>query len=211
MRNRTKLPLEALGPVLLPMQPVGILASIYPDISTDAPLELEVGFGKGLHLVNAALQNPSSRYLGIEIERKYVFFAATSVVNRGIKNVRLIAGDASLFMATHIPKGVVDVVHIYFPDPWWKKRHHKRRLVTQGFLENVLLILKPEGMIRFATDVEAYYQMTEELLSQLSGVVRSNPESTSSVAHDMDYLTHFERKARLKGKPIFRWDLKKLV
>ena len=78
MRNRTKLPLEALGPVLLPMQPVGILASIYPDISTDAPLELEVGFGKGLHLVNAALQNPSSRYLGIEIERKYVFFAATA-------------------------------------------------------------------------------------------------------------------------------------
>jgi len=105
----------------------------------------------------------------------------------------------------------LDVVHIYFPDPWWKKRHHKRRLVTQAFLEQILRLLKDGGIIRFATDVEAYFQMTEEILVNFKGVERFNPGNSSNPLHDMDYLTHFERKARLKGKPIFRWDLKKMV
>lgn len=211
MRNRTKLPLEALEPVLLPLGPLAKLDQVFPDLPSDSPVELEIGFGKGLHLVNASQSNPQTRYLGIEIERKYVLFAATNLVKKNLQNVRLVTGDANTFVANHVPKAILDVVHIYFPDPWWKKRHHKRRLVTLSFLKQVLDLLKSGGLIRFATDVEAYFQMTEELLPELEGVYRSTPASADSPAHDMDYLTHFERKARLKGKPIFRWDLKKMV
>lgn len=211
MRNRSKLPLESLEPVLLPLGPIGDLGKVFPDLSPDSTTELEIGFGKGLHLVNAAQANPNTRYLGVEIERKYVFFAATTLIRKGIRNVRLVAGDAAVFVTNHVAEASLDVVHIYFPDPWWKKRHHKRRLVTQAFLEQILRLLKDGGIIRFATDVEAYFQMTEEILVNLKGVERSNPGNSSNPLHDMDYLTHFERKARLKGKPIFRWDLKKMV
>jgi tRNA (guanine-N7-)-methyltransferase len=193
------------------MGPLENLAQVFPDLPSGSPVELEIGFGKGLHLVNASQSNPQTRYLGIEIERKYVLFAATTLVKNGIRNVRLVTGDATIFVANHVPKAILDVVHIYFPDPWWKKRHHKRRLVTLAFLNQVLDLLKPGGLIRFATDVEAYFQMTEELLPELKGVSRSTPVSADTPNHDMDYLTHFERKARLKGKPIFRWDLKKMV
>lgn len=193
------------------MGQVGDLSEVFPDFPSNAPTELEIGFGKGLHLVNASLANPQIRYLGVEIERKYVFFAATTLVKKNIRNVRLVAGDAAVFVASHVREASLDVVHIYFPDPWWKKRHHKRRLVTQSFLEQILRLLKSGGIIRFATDVEAYFQMTEELLVNLKGVERSSPDTASNPLHDMDYLTHFERKARLKGKPIFRWDLKKMV
>lgn len=192
------------------MGPLENLAQVFPDLPSGSPVELEIGFGKGLHLVNASQSNPQTRYLGIEIERKYVLFAATTLVKNGIRNVRLVTGDATIFVANHVPKAILDVVHIYFPDPWWKKRHHKRRLVTLAFLNQVLDLLKPGGLIRFATDVEAYFQMTEELLPELKGVSRSTPVSADTPNHDMDYLTHFERKARLKGKPIFRWDLKKM-
>ena len=193
------------------MGPMGELAKLFPEMPPDAPTELEIGFGKGLHLVNASVAYPGTRYLGVEIERKYVFFAATTLTKKSIRNVRLVAGDAAVFIASHVPEESLDVVHIYFPDPWWKKRHHKRRLVTQTFLEQVLRLLKVGGSIRFATDVEAYFQMTEELLVNLKGVERTSPAATSDPLHDMDYLTHFERKARLKGKPIFRWVLKKMV
>ena len=193
------------------MGPLENLAQVFPDLPSGSPVELEIGFGKGLHLVNASQSNPQTRYLGIEIERKYVLFAATTLVKNSIRNVRLVTGDATIFVANHVPKAILDVVHIYFPDPWWKKRHHKRRLVTLAFLNQVLDLLKPGGLIRFATDVEAYFQMTEELLPELKGVSRSTPVSADTPNHDMDYLTHFERKARLKGKPIFRWDLKKMV
>jgi tRNA (guanine-N7-)-methyltransferase len=193
------------------MGPLENLAQVFPDLPSGSPVELEIGFGKGLHLVNASQSNPQTRYLGIEIERKYVLFAATTLVKNGIRNVRLVTGDATIFVANHVPKAILDVVHIYFPDPWWKKRHHKRRLVTLAFLNQVLDLLKPGGLIRFATDVEAYFQMTEELLPELKGVSRSTPVSADTPNHDMDYLTHFERKACLKGKPIFRWDLKKMV
>lgn len=193
------------------MGPLENLAQVFPDLPSGSPVELEIGFGKGLHLVNASQSNPQTRYLGIEIERKYVLFAATTLVKNSIRNVRLVTGDATIFVANHVPKAILDVVHIYFPDPWWKKRHHKRRLVTLAFLNQVLDLLKPGGLIRFATDVEAYFQMTEEFLPELKGVSRSTPVSADTPNHDMDYLTHFERKARLKGKPIFRWDLKKMV
>lgn len=211
MRNRAKLPLEALEPVLLPFGPVSGPQVLYPEGQEINRFELEVGFGKGLHLVNASLVNPHTGYLGIEIERKYVLGAATSLVKKGIRNVRLIQGDAAKFIADLVQPEIFDSIHVYFPDPWWKKRHHKRRLVTQLFLENCLKALKLKGVIHFATDVEAYFQMTEELLVAIPKVEKTIPLQIEAPAHDMDYLTHFERKARLKGKPIFRWDLRKLV
>ncbi len=210
LRNRSRLSAELLQPVLF--DPVAIRKPdlLFPDIPPDSPLELEVGFGKGLHLVNEGSARPYSRFLGIEIEKKYVLVAATAVVRKNLSNVRVAIGDAAFCVANLIPSGCLDAFHVYFPDPWWKKRHHKRRLVNRVFIENAVRLLKTDGRLHFATDVHAYYQESLALLINLPDVEILHPQERQNPSHDMDYLTHFERKARLLGKPIFRWDLRKL-
>jgi tRNA (guanine-N7-)-methyltransferase len=164
----------------------------------DRPVEIEVGFGKGLFLLTASQERPDVNFLGIEIERKYQLFTANRIAKRKLGNVRLVCTDAREFLRDCVPAGSVQGLHVYFPDPWWKKRHHKRRLFAVDFAETCALVLKEGGKLEVMSDVEEYFGIIQELLARqqrLRPVLGEDGERR--------YRTNFERKYRLAGKPIF--------
>lgn len=168
------------------------------------PVEVEVGFGKGLFLVTAGTKRPDRNFFGVEIIRKYQLYAANRVAGRELRNVRTCCGDAKLVLREFVRPGSVAAVHVYFPDPWWKTRHRKRLLFTPEFAELVLRVLEPGGKLHFVTDVADYFEMVTGLLAGVTGFRRLPPPDASEPAHDMDYLTNFERKFRKEGRPIHR-------
>jgi tRNA (guanine-N7-)-methyltransferase len=204
VRRSRRLPLEELAPYLLEIpQPPGPLdwTAVFGNAN---PVEVEVGFGKGLFLLNAALANPDVNFLGIEIVRKYQLFAATRLAIRGFRNVRLALGDARLILRDCVPAASLQAIHVYFPDPWWKTRHHKRRVFTPEFAVQCARALRSGGRLQVATDVGDYFQVMTELLAQHTQLVPVPPPEPGTPAHDLDYLTNFERKFRKQGKPIYR-------
>jgi tRNA (guanine-N7-)-methyltransferase len=102
----------------------------------DAPLEVEVGSGKGLFISSAAIANSDHNFLGIEVSHKYARFAAARLARNGLSNAVMIDGDAVPLLREWLPDASVAAVHVYFPDPWWKKRHEKRRVLQEPFLKD---------------------------------------------------------------------------
>jgi tRNA (guanine-N7-)-methyltransferase len=175
----------------------------------DRPVEVEVGFGKGLFLLTAAHANPLTNYLGIEIVRKYQLYAATRLAKRELRNVRVACADARVFLRDRIAPESVQAVHVYFPDPWWKLRHHKRRVFTREFAEQCARVLRTGGELHVATDVADYAAMVRETVAEVPALLETEPPAEHVPAHDMDYLTNFERKFRQQGKAIYRMQFEK--
>jgi tRNA (guanine-N7-)-methyltransferase len=168
------------------------------------PVEVEVGFGKGLFLLSAGMAHPQVNYFGIEIVRKYQLYATTRVAVRGLSNVKTCCADAKRVLANHVPPGSVRTVHVFFPDPWWKSKHKKRLLFTPEFAAAVRRVLRPGGVLHFVTDVRDYFEMVTALLATIPAFRELPPPVENTPRHDMDYLTNFERKFRREGRPIHR-------
>lgn len=169
------------------------------------PLEIEAGSGKGLFLARAAAARPDVNFLGIEIARKYAEYIAARLARQQLDNAKVLQGDAEQFLKEFVRPGTVSAVHVYFPDPWWKKRHHKRRIMNVSFLTDVTRVLVPRGLLHFWTDVEAYFQLTTELIQRAIPSLRGPLAVDEAPAADhLDYHTHFERRTRLQGAPVFR-------
>jgi tRNA (guanine-N7-)-methyltransferase len=168
------------------------------------PVELEVGPGKGLFLANAAAARPDRNFVGVELARKYAGKAAERIVKAGLENVRVIAGDARRLLAQHVTSQSLSAVHIYFPDPWWKKRHKKRRVFCEPFVDDVARALAPGGDFFLATDVEEYFAVMMDLMAQRRDFTPQSAPGPNEPQHDLDYLTNFERKYRQEGRPIHR-------
>jgi len=169
-----------------------------------APLEVEVGSGKGLFLRGAAAARPEVDFLGIEIGQKYARFAAAALAKRGLGNAVAIHGDALRLFAQVLPDESVAAVHVYFPDPWWKKRHKKRRVLCEPFVRDVERVLAPGGQLHFWTDVEEYFQTTLALLAAVTRLEGPVAVPETEAQHDMDYRTHFERRTRQHGQRVYR-------
>jgi len=170
----------------------------------DRPVELEVGSGKGLFLINAGSANPDRNYLGIEIAKKYAANAADRIARRELTNVRMLAGDATRFLNLHVPPASLSVVHVYFPDPWWKKRHRKRRVFSETLVRNIVRALIPGGQLWVVTDVEEYFGVIKELVASNGSFDELPDPQVNDPEHEHDYLTNFERKYRIEGRPIYR-------
>jgi tRNA (guanine-N7-)-methyltransferase len=170
----------------------------------DRPVELEIGSGKGLFLANAAQAHPDRNFFGIEMAKKYAYKAADRVAKRTLANVRVLPGDALLFLAKYTPPASLDAVHVYFPDPWWKARHKKRRVFAEPLIVDLERTLIPGGDLHVATDVEDYFRVILALMATHPRFeVQPEPLPTDP-EHDNDYLTNFERKYRIEGRPIYR-------
>ena len=214
MRRGPRLPLEELAPFVLPSSHPAADAAGSPRepptpfdgraaFGNDRPVELEVGFGKGLFLLTAAQAQPDINFVGVEIVRKYQLYTATRLAKRGLTNVRVACADVRLFLP-RIPLASLQAVHVYFPDPWWKKRHHKRRVFTAEFVAECVRVLRLGGQLHAVTDVEEYAAVMSALLAAQVALRPLPPLSENNPLHDLDYLTNFERKFRKQGKPIYR-------
>jgi tRNA (guanine-N7-)-methyltransferase len=168
------------------------------------PVELEIGSGKGLFLVSAAKSRPGVNYLGIELSRKYALQAAARLARNEVGNAKVWCGDGPLIMARLVPDQSLVGVHVYFPDPWWKTRHKKRRVFTGDLVREIERTLKPGGQLCVASDVEEYFRVICGLIAASGRFHELEPPAPSQPAHTLDYLTHFERKYRLEGRPIYQ-------
>ncbi len=204
MRRTSRLPLEALSPYLLAVPETPGTLAWREVFGNDRPVEIEIGFGKGKFLVTAAPACPDVNFLGVEILRKYQLFTASRLAKRGLENVRLALADAREFLRDRIASEAVQAVHVYFPDPWWKNRHRKRRVFTEEFARQGERILTPGGLLHVVTDVEEYFRVMTDIMTRHTGLQAAPPPAPTPGAHDLDYLTNFERKFRQAGRPIFR-------
>lgn len=175
------------------------------------PVEIEVGMGKGLFLLTSALARPDTNFFGIEIVRKYQLYATGRFARRQLPNVKTVCADARWVFRQFVPAASVQAVHVYFPDPWWKARHKKRRVFTPTFAADTARVLRPGGRLLIATDVEEYFAV-------MTGIVRAMPvfrelraEMSAAPVEEAGYQTNFERKARQKGTPVWRAEYERLA
>jgi tRNA (guanine-N7-)-methyltransferase len=174
-----------------------------------APLEVEVGSGKGLFLRTAAADRPEVDFLGIEVVGKYAAFTAAALAKAGLRNAIVAGGDALRIFHELIPDNSLAAIHVYFPDPWWKKRHKKRRVMRESFVHDVERTLRPGGSLHFWTDVEEYFQTSLELLATHTSLLGPLPVPETPAEHDMAYRTHFERRVRHANEPVYRAEFRK--
>jgi tRNA (guanine-N7-)-methyltransferase len=169
------------------------------------PVEVEVGTGKGLFLLNAALARPGTNFYGIEIVRKYQLYAATRYAIRELANVRTACADAKALFRLHVAPGSVQAVHVYFPDPWWKKRHRKRRVFTPEFAADAARALAVGGRLFVASDVEEYFGVMTAIVRAMPAFAERPEEADRAAPRtDAGFATNFERKALAVGGGVWR-------
>lgn len=163
----------------------------------NATVHIEIGSGKGTFLLGHAQHNPHLNILGIEWANKYYRLAVDRLGRWQIPNVRIIRTDAATFIAEHFPPESVECFHLYFPDPWPKKRHNKRRFFSHENLPNLLKCLKDDGTINIATDHADYFEQMQEVVN--ASVAASNIEiidfKRADAAKENEFVgTNYERK-----------------
>jgi tRNA (guanine-N7-)-methyltransferase len=173
------------------------------------PLEVEVGSGKGLFLAQAATRRPEHNFLGIEIAERYAKYSAARLAKSGLANARMIHGNAERVFIENLSDSSAIAVHIYFPDPWWKNRHQKRRVMSDRFLPHVERVLQPGGSLHFWTDVEEYFVAAVDRIQAATKLIGPMPVPQREAQHDLDYQTHFERRMRLHGEAVYRSEFRK--
>ncbi len=174
-----------------------------------APLEVEVGSGKGLFLQSASTAIAEHNFLGIEVAQKYARHAAARLAKRNLANAIILHGDAQRVFREFLADASLAAVHVYFPDPWWKKRHRKRRVMNESFLKDVVRTLAPGGRFHFWTDVEEYFHTGLVLVAEHTPLVGPLEVAQRPAEHDLDFRTHFERRMRLAELPVYRSEFRK--
>lgn len=200
----TTVPVTSLKPWFQTIEDVGPSLKWDEFFGNDNPVELDIGCGRGLFLFNAAVTTPATNFLGLEIDYREGRRTATRLMKRELPNARVIGGDCRRLLAEFIAPESVQAAHVYFPDPWWKKRHHKRRLFNEEFTTLLNRILRPGGMVHSWTDVADYFEMVAAIMDPHPAFMRCPTPAEREATNDMDYHTSFERKKRKLGLPIYR-------
>ena len=185
---------ESTGPLI-------DLTALFP---RGGPIELEIGCGKGGFLLRQAQSHPERNYLGIEWANEFYKFAADRMIRRNVPNVRIVRADARHVVIHELPDACLAAMHVYHPDPWPKKRHHKRRLFTPEFVAGAIRVLTSGGRLAIQTDHGEYFE-------QIVAVTCDRPELERADFDDAEFgtigervETNFEVKYLREGRPIFR-------
>lgn len=169
------------------------------------PVTLEIGFGNGESLLEQAINNPDRNFLGIEVHTPGVGHLIHGVQQAGISNLRVIRHDAIEVLNHQIPENSLDRVQLFFPDPWHKKRHHKRRILQDDFVENIRKHLKVGGHFHMATDWENYAEHMLETMGQHQGFFNIAGNDRFVSAEGLRPQTKFERRGLKLGHGV--WDM----
>lgn len=169
-----------------------------------APFEVEIGSGKARFLLEAARRAPAHDFLGIELSLAYYRICRDRVARSGAANVRVVRADGRRFVESALAPRSVHAFHIYFPDPWPKKRQRKRRLLDGPFLEILASRLAPSGLVRIATDHTDYGSLIDPLLESVPSLERLPWEALPPPPP-----THYELKYLAEKRPIHRFLLRR--
>ena len=168
-----------------------------------APRVLEIGIGDGETLLGLATRHPEADFLGIEVHRPGIGHCLLGIESRGLGNIRLSSHDAVEVLEKQLPDASLDEVLLYFPDPWPKKRHHKRRILQPGFVELVARRLKPGGTFNLATDWAPYAEHMLEVLRSSPSFANASPAGDYVPRPESRPLTKFERRGERLGHEVF--------
>ncbi|MCU7812065.1 MAG: tRNA (guanosine(46)-N7)-methyltransferase TrmB [Candidatus Thiodiazotropha sp. (ex Notomyrtea botanica)] len=169
------------------------------------PVTLEIGFGNGETLAQLAQRHPEQNYLGVEVHSPGVGHLMIKLAEHESDNVRILQTDAMMLLRNHLPTASLDRVLLYFPDPWPKKRHHKRRIVRPEFADLLQRTLKPGGVLHMATDWENYAHHMMEVLTAHPGFHNQAGAEQFSPRPASRPLTKFEQRGQRLGHGV--WDL----
>ncbi|MBC8481370.1 MAG: tRNA (guanosine(46)-N7)-methyltransferase TrmB [Planctomycetes bacterium] len=174
-------------------------------------VHIEIGSGKGTFLLAEAQAYPQIDFLGIEWASRYCRLAVDRLGRWKTENVRLIRTEAASFLADRLQEKTIDCFHIYFPDPWPKKRHNKRRFFNDKNLELLLTRLKPKGVIKFVTDHSDYFQQVTGVIKNADSKIEQIDFVPAAGAKEGEYVgTNFERKYIIEKRPIYPVAMRKL-
>jgi tRNA (guanine-N7-)-methyltransferase len=168
----------------------------------DRPLELEIGSGKGTFLLAESGARPEANFLGIEYARRYWVFAADRLRRAARSNARVVLAEARAFLRDFVDNESLSSIHVYFPDPWPKTRHRRRRLIQPSFVEELISKLKPGGRLSIATDHENYFEQIATAVRG-SSLVEAAFEPALGALKSETVGSNFERKYRREGRNIF--------
>lgn len=185
------------------LQPESGLWNFNDIFKRTAPVTLEIGFGMGDALITVAEREPEQNFLGIEVHRPGVGKCLMGVQERQLTNLRVCMADAVEVLEHNIPDGSLAKIQIYFPDPWHKKRHHKRRLIQPAFVELLAKKLEASGLLHLATDWQDYAEQMLEVCS--ANPKLQNLAEDYSPRPDSRPLTKFEARGHRLGHGV--WDL----
>jgi tRNA (guanine-N7-)-methyltransferase len=198
--------LDELGPLyVLPYRPVelNLETAFQRNTAHQAEKILEIGFGMGAATAEIAANHPEKDYLGLEVHTPGVGALLKQIGEQNLTNLRIIQHDAVEVMQHMIPNASLDGIHIYFPDPWHKSKHHKRRLIQPGFVALLAQKLKPGAYLHLATDWDDYAQ---QMLSVLSAELQlKNTVTDFAPRPEFRPLTKFEQRGLRLGHGV--WDL----
>ena len=162
----------------------------------DNPVWLDIGFGNGESIIHAAKKYPEINFLGIEVHLPGVGHLLMGIEEHGLENVRIIRNDAVDMLKLYIKDESLAAIHVYFPDPWHKKRHHKRRLVNQEFLDLIQNKLQTGGRFHYASDWKPYAIEVQELLSHNPWLSNVATDGGFSPRPEWRPVTKFERRGQ---------------
>ncbi len=178
------------------------LAQVY---GREAPVVLEIGFGMGDSLCAMATAMPEKNYLGVEVHMPGVGRLLNNAKTGGLTNIRVFCTDALDVLAQCIPDGSLDTVQLFFPDPWHKKKHNKRRIVQLAFAETIRQKLKIGGQFHMATDWENYAEHMMEVMTAAPGYVNVAGAGAFSPQPEWRPVTKFQKRGERLGHGV--WDL----
>jgi tRNA (guanine-N7-)-methyltransferase len=160
-----------------------------------APVHIEIGTGKGTFILHEARARPEADFIGIEWSRPFYLFAVDRIGRWALPNVRITHMDANVLLSLYVPPESVDCLHIYFPDPWPKKSHLKKRTIQQCNMPHLIQCLKSGGEIRIATDHAEYFEQMERVIDLFGDVLERVEFTRPAGAREGELVgTNYERK-----------------
>lgn len=176
----------------------------------EAPRILEIGFGSGYSLLEMAKAHPEQDFIGIETHQPGIGSLLQGVEREKLTNIRVFYADAVEVLQQTIPESCLDTVQLFFPDPWPKRRHHKRRLIQPSFVNLVISKLKTGGTIHLATDWEHYAKEMMQVLSETPELMNmAGPNEYSDRSAHRPVITKFEQRGTNSGREIWELQFKK--
>ncbi len=209
-RSRHTMRMLTLEDIMLPPPQPGETLDFAGLFGAGVPMEMEIGAGKGTFLLNRARALPERGFFGIEWANKICLYAADRMVRWGLTNVRLMRTDASHLVGHHLPPACLTMLHIYHPDPWPKKRHHKRRLIQPPFIAAATNLLKPGGRVAIQTDHAEYFEQIRQVLAGEARLAEVPFDVPEAGVVDGQIGTNFEVKYLREGRPIYQVALERV-